>query len=171
MLLLSKKLPEAAPSRPSERVVLAGDGSTSFPPGWAIHHPFRPLQQRQTQLPADPSVPVFIFFLEQTINLYSKHHPHPATAHAVDCWEDRAPSPAQAGGVLPTLLVQTEGKMRASTPARGAGTGMGTWTGRECSWAAPSCTPPRMTRSLSSAGLEPVPLLGEELSRKCAHTD
>lgn len=73
--------------------------------------------------------------------------------------ESRMPSP--------TLWAQKQGAgRRANTPARGAGTEMGTGMGRKCIGATSSCTPPQRSRRLSSAGLEPVPLLGEELSRK-----
>lgn len=46
------------------------DDSTSFPPGWTIHQPFRPLQQRQIQLHANPPAPPFISFCR------GKKHPH-----------------------------------------------------------------------------------------------
>lgn len=77
----------------------------------------------------------------------------------------------------PALWAQKQGAgRRANTPARGAGTGMGTGIGmgtgmgRKRIWATSSSTPPQRSRRLSSAGLEPVPLLGEELSRKhCTH--
>lgn len=137
--------------------VLAGDDSASFLSGWTVRHPFRPLQQRWIQLPADPSAASLIFSRKKNhTNLCSTTIP---IAYIWKWQESRMPSP--------TLWAQKQGAgRRANTPARGAGTEMGTGMARKCIGATSSCTPPQRSRRLSSAGLEPVPVLGEELSRK-----
>lgn len=76
------------------------------------------------------------------------------------------PSPAWAGGVLPTLLAQTGDREGSQDPSKGSGDRDGDRDGQ-----GPPCTPPQRTRRLPSAGLEPMPLLDEGVRSKCAHVE
>lgn len=60
------------------------------------------------------------------------------------------------------LLAKTRAGRRGSTPARGAGTGLGIRTGRGREYSLCGSAPHHRV-----PGIVPVPLLDQELSRKC----
>lgn len=135
---LFQKAPEGCPGETpsfwiSTRGLLATDDSTSFPPGWTIHQPFRPLQQRQIQLHANPPAPPFISFCRGKKHphqpMQQKNTTHPNSSHlGMLGGQDTLLCLGWKGDVWSLGKKKGAGK-RGRTPTRGGGTGVGTGTG------------------------------------------
>lgn len=173
---LFQKAPEGCPGETpsfwiSTRGLLATDDSTSFPPGWTIHQPFRPLQQRQIQLHANPPAPPFISFCRGKKHphqpMQQKNTTHPTSSHlGMLGGQDTLLCLGWKGDVW--SLGKKKGQEREAEPQQEVegqewGQGQG-WAG------SPGCVVLHSTREdqgFSPGGLEPVSLLDQELSRKC----